>query len=135
MENKMNTLSINAYLKYIEYLLHVLDTSEDSKSVGEIRKDFASKFNTTLPHMLNQYFGIVRLIPLLLMREELKNESKIYDSRISIVRHALAHNNFKISETGYEFYSNIGNCEMSYSEFVDFIWLIENEFYTRELRN
>jgi hypothetical protein len=48
MENKMNTLSINAYLKYIEYLLHVLDASENSKSVGEIKNDFASKFDTTL---------------------------------------------------------------------------------------
>ena len=132
MEINMHTLSINADLKYIEFLLHAINTADDSKTVGEIKKDFTSKFKTNIPHMLNQNFGIIRLVPLLLMREELKNEGKKYDRRISIVRHALSHNNFTINETGYEFHSNIGDCKMTYSEFVDFIWLIENEFYTRK---
>ena len=82
--------------------------------------------------MLNQYFGIIRLLPLLLMRERLKEEGKEYDPRISIVRHALAHDKFTIDEAGYEFKSNKGNCKMTRSELVDFIWLIENEFYTRK---
>lgn len=124
-------LFINADLKYIEFLLNALATGNDSKTIGEIKKDFVAKFKICPPHLLNQHFGIIRLIPLLLMREELKNEDRKYDSRISIVRHALAHNNFSINETGYEFYSDIGNCNMTYSEFVDFIWLIENEFYKR----
>ncbi|MGA2069785.1 MAG: hypothetical protein ABSG97_00400 [Sedimentisphaerales bacterium] len=132
MEINKHILPINAELKYIEFLLHALTTSNDSKTVGEIKKDFLAKFKIELPHLLNQHFGIIRIIPLLLMREELKNEGKKYDRRISIVRHALAHNKFSINETGYEFYSNAGNCKMNYSEFVDFIWLIENEYYTRK---
>jgi hypothetical protein len=130
--NFKHILFINAELKYIEFLLHSLTTGNDSKTVGEIKKDFLAKFKTALPRLLNQHFGIIRLIPLLLMREELKNERKKFDRRINIIRHALAHNNFFISETGYEFQSDIGNCKMNYSELVDFIWLIENEFYTRE---
>jgi hypothetical protein len=132
VEMNKHILSINANLKYIEFLLHALITSDDSKTVSEIKKDFVSKFKINLPHLLNQHFGIIRLIPLLLMREELKNEGKKYDPRISIIRHALAHGNFLINKTGYEFYSDIGKCIMTYSEFVDFIWLVENEFYTRE---
>jgi hypothetical protein len=124
-------LLINAELKYIEFLLHAMTTGDDSKTIGEIKKEFLAKFKINLPYLLDQHFGIVRLIPLLLMREELKNEGGKYDRRISIIRHALAHNNFSISETGYEFYSDVGNCKMNYSDFVDFVWLIENEFYTR----
>jgi len=128
----MHTLYINAHLKYIEFLLHAVDIAGDSETVGRIKKDFTDKFQTKMPHMLNQYFGIIRLLPLLLMRERLKEEGKEYDTRISIVRHALAHDKFTIDEAGYEFKSNKGNCKMTRSELVDFIWSIENEFYTRK---
>jgi hypothetical protein len=113
-------------------LLHALIISGDSKTVGEIKKDFSNTFKINLPNLLNQHFGIIRLIPLLLIREELKTEDRKYDPRISIIRHALAHGNFSISETGYKFCSDKGDCIMTYSELVDFIWLVENEFYIRE---
>jgi len=67
----------------------------------------------------------------MLMREELKNKKVQYDKRISIVRHALAHNNFSATGSGYEFISDIGNLKISYSEFVDFLWHIENDFYSK----
>ena len=68
MEINKHILHINAELKYIEFLLHALATGNDSKTVGEIKKDFLVKFKTELPHLLDQYFGIIRIIPLLLMR-------------------------------------------------------------------
>ena len=125
----MNTLQINAHVKYIEFLMSVFDSAESSTTIADIRKDFAEKFGTEMPHMLNQNFGIVRLVPLLMIREQLKNEGRKYDRRISIIRHAVAHGNFDISETGYEFKSDIGNCKMTYTEFNEFLWWVENEFY------
>lgn len=127
--SKMNILSINAYLKHVEFLLNSIDRAADSKTIGELRSDFFNQFKTNLAHMLSQNFGIVRLIPLLLIREELKNKGGKYDRRISIVRHALAHNNFSATEAGYEFNSDIGNINMSYSEFVEFLWQLENNFH------
>jgi hypothetical protein len=129
----MDILSINAYLKHIEFLLNYIDSADESKTIGELRKDFIEKFKIDLPHMLSQNFGIVRLIPLLLIREELKNKGNQYDRRISIVRHALAHNNFSTTDAGYEFMSDIGSIKMGYSEFVEFIWQLENEFHLNKL--
>lgn len=128
----MNTLQINAHLKHIELVLQMLDNSDDLKTIGDVRIEFRQKFGTSMPVMLNQYFGVVRLIPLLLMREQLKNENQKYDRNITIIRHSLAHDNFHITETGYEFVAEIGTCKLTYSEFVEFIWWTENEFYARD---
>jgi hypothetical protein len=128
----MDILSINAYLKYIEFLLYSIDVSSDSKTIGELREDFSDRFKTNMPHMLSQNFGIIRLLPLLLLREELKNKGRKYDQRISIVRHALAHNNFIATEVGYEFKSDIGDINLGYSEFLDFLWQLENDFHSQK---
>ena len=56
---------------------------------------------------------------------------KKYDKKITIIRHALAHNSFSITENGYEFFSDWGNCKLNYREFNDFIHKIENEFYQK----
>jgi hypothetical protein len=129
----MSTLAINADLKYIEFILHTVDQASEDFTISEIRRLFKEQFHTDMPVLLNQNFGILRLVPLLLMRESLKNQ-KIkanieYDKRIDIIRHALAHNNFTFSEIGYKFESDKGNCEMNYDEFVEFVVQMENEFY------
>jgi len=128
----MDILQINAYLKHVEFLLKNIDDADDSKPIGELRKDFLEQFKTELPYMLSQNFGILRLLPLLFIREELKIKAERYDQRISIIRHALAHNNLIATDTGYEFTSDIGSVKMGYSEFVDFMWQLENEFYSKK---
>jgi len=127
----MATLQINADLKYIEFLLYFISNSDDLKTIKDLKEEFKDKFKTELPHLLNQNFGIIRLIPLLLIREDLKNSGKKYDKNITIVRHALAHNNFSITEKGYEFFSDRGNYCLNYSEFTNFVYKIENEFYNK----
>lgn len=127
----MSTLHINAYLKFIEFLLLFVTSSDDSKTIKDLKGEFKEKFNIDLPNLLNQNFGIIRLIPLLLIREDLKNSDQRYDKNITIIRHALAHNNFSITEEGYEFYSDRGNYKLNYQDFNDFIYKVENEFYNK----
>lgn len=128
----MSTLSINAHLKFIEHLLYELDDADDSTTVGEIRTRFFEKFMTKVPVLLSQDWGIVRLVPLLLIRESLKND-KIYtgakySSEIDIVRHSLAHDSFDVNSTGYVFTCKKGTVSFSYAEFVTFLHKVENEF-------
>jgi len=134
----MSTLAINADLKYIEFILHIIDQSDEDITIFEIKRLFKERFQTDMPVLLNQNFGILRLVPLLLMRESLKNEKiKVnveYDKRIDIIRHALAHNNFTSNDIGYKFESAKGNCEMNYDEFVQFVSKVENEFYKKRSR-
>lgn len=131
----MSTLSINAHLKFIEFLLHELDDADNPTTVGEIRNRFFEKFKTNMPALLCQDWGIVRLIPLLLMRESLKNEKAAtgvkYKHEIDIVRHSLAHNSFGTDSTGYRFTCDKGTVNFSYDEFMIFLYNVENEFYSR----
>lgn len=129
----MSTLAINADLKYIEFILHTIDQADEELPILEIKRMFKERFKTDMPVLLNQNFGILRLVPLLLMRESLKIQriktNIEYDKRIDIIRHALAHNNFTSNELGYKFESDKGNCEMSYDEFVKFVSKMEKNFY------
>ncbi len=131
----MSTLSINAHLKFIEHLLHELDNVDDSTTVGEIKTRFSEKFKIKMPVLLNQDWGIVRLLPLLLMRESLKNDKIAtgakYRSEIDIVRHSLAHDSFTVNSTGYKFTCKKGMVTFSYAEFVAFLHNVENEFYSK----
>lgn len=129
----MSTLTINADLKYIEFILHTIENSDDKLTIFEIKRIFKERFKIDMPVLLNQNFGILRLVPLLLMRESLKNRklksNTEYDKRIDIVRHALAHDNFMCNEVGYEFKCEKGECKMTYDEFVKFVWQVENKFH------
>ena len=129
----MSVLSINAHLKFIEFIIHSIDELDDTKTIGEVKRKFRDKFNVNMPILMDQNFGIVRLVPLLLMRESLKNEKlktqRPYDKRIDIVRHAIAHDNFSSDETGYTFISDKGSVQMGYDEFVKFVHETENDFY------
>lgn len=128
----MQILTTNAYIKHLEFILNYIDTANGSKTIDQLRTDFFDHFGASLPHLLSQHFGIIRLLPLLFIREELKNKNIEYDQTISIIRHALAHNNFSASDSGYEFVCNKGQIKMSYDEFTAFVWKIENDYYKKQ---
>jgi len=126
----MSTLSINAHLKFIEFLLHTMDQADETVTLGDIKNMFQETFHTTMPRMMDQNFGIMRLVPLLLMRESLKNAGSPRDKRIDIVRHALAHDGISANETGYRFSCDKGSVEFSYDEFQKFLHVVENDFFS-----
>lgn len=133
MANKI--LGVNAELKWIEHLMGVFDTGEDSLTLKEIRDEFLRKFSIPKRFpLLNNDFGIIRLLPLILIKEIYKRKGKIYSEdikKIEIIRHAIAHYNFDYDENGYSFNANQGSTKMSYNEFVGFLHRIENEFHEK----
>ena len=70
--NKDQILQINANLKYIEYLLNIFDNESENITLKEIKSKFQTEFKTK-PILLNQYFGIIRLLPLILIKETYKS--------------------------------------------------------------
>jgi len=124
-------LAINAHLKYVEFLLYIYDNKSDEMTLGEIKKEFTDKFKTN-HKLLNQNFGVYRLLPLILMKEEYKNQKKALlgnVEKIKIIRDAIAHHNFSINEQGYIFKNDKKELSFSYEEFTKFLHEIENEFY------
>jgi hypothetical protein len=127
-----NILRLNAALKFIEFVIGFVDRADDAKTVGQLRREFNEKFETELPTLLNQHFGIIRLIPLMHMVEHHFLESSEDGKRLRAIRNAFAHNTFSYDETGYTFLPNRPSGEVvkiSYEEFVPFLWRIENEFH------
>ncbi len=125
-------LGINAHLKYVEYLLHVFDTYSNETTLGAIKEDFEKKFKIRDVILLNQYFGIYRLLPLILIKEEYKKDRKDLAGiieNIKIIRDSIAHNSFSINVNGYNFTDGKKYFALNYDEFVKFIHKIENEFY------
>ena len=124
-------LSINAHLKYVEHLLSVFDSSNDKVTLGEIRGEFEKKFGTK--HiLLNQHFGIYRLLPLILMKEEYKKQKKELSGdilTIKVIRDAVAHHNFTISKQGYKFQNDKKTISLTYKEFNDLLYRVEKSFY------
>lgn len=124
-------LAINAHLKYVEFLLHIYDNERDDITLLEIKTKFKDKFKTDI-NLLNQNFGIYRLLPLVLMKEEYKNQRKELSGdieKIKTIRDSIVHNNFSNTEKGYEFKNNNNLVTFSYDEFNKFLSKIENEFY------
>ncbi|OGF27092.1 hypothetical protein A2303_03270 [Candidatus Falkowbacteria bacterium RIFOXYB2_FULL_47_14] len=131
MNNRDTILRLNANLKYIEYLLNAFDNENGKVSLEELRKKFKNHFKLNYP-LLNQYFGIVRLIPLLLIKEVYKNQNKQLEGdieKIKIIRDSLAHNNFIINENEFIFSDNKKSLKMTYNDFQIFLHKIENDFY------
>ena len=130
-------LNINAHLKYVEFLLHIFDNGKDDLTLGEIREEFLEKFE--IKHdLLNQNFAIYRLLPLILMKEEYKNQKVALSGdvqKIKIIRDAIAHNKFTINEQGFTFTNDKGTVSLNYDEFQKFIHKIENDFYANKLTN
>ncbi|MEH0020357.1 MAG: hypothetical protein V6Z89_11920 [Desulfobacter sp.] len=126
-------LNINAHLKYVEFILHTFDNGADELTLGQLRNQFQEKFGTMHP-LLNQNFGIYRLIPLVLIKEEYKNQKKELSgdvAKIKIIRDAIAHHSFSIDESGYVFQNDKGKISFTYQQFTAFLHRVENEFYHR----
>ena len=71
------------------------------------------------------------LLPLILIREEYKNDSKIskeIGQKVRQIRNSIAHNDFSMNEEGYQFNNGKNSLSFTYSEFIDFIHKIENDF-------
>lgn len=127
-----DTLSLNAALKFIEFVIGAIDKADDTKTVGQLRREFEEKFKHDLPLLLSQHFGIIRLIPLVHMVQDRFLEDTEDGRKIRAIRNAFAHNTFSCDEKGYSFLPNRPYGEtvrISYEEFVPFVWRIENEFY------
>jgi len=133
----MNTiLLINAHLKYTEYLLHVFDTFPEDTTLKTIREEFERKFMTR-HFLLNQNFGIYRLLPILLIKEEYKKDKKELVGvieKIKIIRDSIAHNDFSMDESGYHFTGGKNKLSLTYDEFVEFVHTVENEFYKEKYK-
>ena len=127
-----DVLKINAHLKYVEFILHTFDHGSDDLTLGQIKSQFKDKFKTLHP-LLNQNFGIYRLLPLILIKEEYKEQRKELSGdmqKIKIIRDAVAHSNFTIDKNGYLFENDKGKVALSYEGFNEFLHKIENEFYS-----
>jgi hypothetical protein len=125
-------LSLNATLKFIEFVIGAVDKADDTKTVGQIRCEFKEKFEHDLQPLINQNFGIIRLIPLMHMVQDRFLVNTEDGIKIKAIRNSVAHNTFSCDKTGYTFLPNRQNGEIvriSYEEFVPFLWRIENEFY------
>jgi hypothetical protein len=130
-------LSINAHLKYVEYLLHVFDTYPDTTTLKAIREEFEKLFSTRHV-LLNQNFGIYRLIPLILIKEEHKKDKKELIGlieKIKGIRDSIAHNNFSIDESGYHFKNDKNSIYLTYDEFSRFVHDVENKFYEEKTQS
>ncbi|MBI5891399.1 MAG: hypothetical protein HZB47_12120 [Nitrosomonadales bacterium] len=129
-------LAINAHLKYVEYMLHVFDTYPDETTLKAIREDFQKRFSAQHT-LLNQNFGIYRLLPIILMKEEFKKDKKELvgvTEQVKVIRDSIAHNSFSIDENGYHFENDKKSIFMTYDEFTQFLHEVENEFYRERIK-
>ncbi len=133
VETKLNNaLRVNAELKYIEHLLHVFDTANETMTMAQVRQDFIDKFPTGGP-LLNQHFGLLRFLPLMMIKEIIKEKKEQYEDadRIKTIRDSIAHNNFLIDETGYTFIAGNSTTKVTLNEHPEFLHRIENDFYAK----
>lgn len=127
-----DTLALNAALKHIEFVIGAIDRAADMMTVGQIRREFREIFSHDLQPLINQHFGIIRLIPLMHMVQDRFLENTVDGARLKAIRNAFAHNTFSCDESGYTFFPNRQDgaiVRISYEDFVPFVWRIENEFY------
>ena len=129
-------LAINAHLKYVEYLLNVFDTYPDGTTLKTIREEFENRF-LTRHSLLNQNFGIYRLLPLILIKEERKRDRKDLVGiieQIKVIRDSVVHNSFSIDKNWYHFKNDKKSISLTYDEFVEFVHKVENEFYKEKIK-
>lgn len=128
-------LQTNAYLKFIEFILHQFDEKPGHTTLEEIRVEFQDKFGIAPSKLLNQHFGLIRLCPLIFIKEEYKKRKKPLEGnikKIRIIRDAISHNDFSADEHGYVFKNDKEELHLTYEEFIKFIHIIENDFYAHE---
>ncbi|WP_126399308.1 hypothetical protein [Blastochloris tepida] len=125
-------LHLNATLKFIEFIIKNFDEADDTKPIGQIRQEFKEKLGANAPKLINQHFGIIRLIPLMHIAQEKFLDNTEDGKILRIIRNSFAHNDFQCNENVYKFFNNRPNekdVDMEYEEFVNFIWRIENAFF------
>ncbi len=100
-----DTLNLNSYLKFLEFVLHSIDGADDAGTLATIRYSFKEKFGIEMPRFMSQHFGLLRLIPLMHMVEENFLIGTDDGLKIKAIRNAFAHNTFSCNQTGYAFFS------------------------------
>lgn len=133
---KKITLGINAHLKFIEFVLKTIAEAHNNKTVGEIREEYQREFNYEMPSLLDQNFGLIRLIPLIHIAEDgcIANEED--KKTIKAIRNAFTHNTVSYDNEGYTFapqpkhnHKNVETVRIKYADFLTFLNRIENNFY------
>lgn len=128
---RVSCLALNAHLKYIEFVLHHMDFSSGDFYTPTVKMQFKEKFKRDMPVLLNQYFGLIRLIPLMYITEHKKFDESDRE-KLVVIRNAFAHDDIFFDQSGYTFKANrAGNQDvlMTYYEFNIFIHRIENFSY------
>lgn len=54
--------------------------------------------------------------------------------QVKVIRDSIAHNSFSIDENGYSFKNDKESFSMTYDEFTQFLYKIENEFYEEKIK-
>jgi len=80
----MDILQLTAHVKYIEFVLDKLSSESNEYSIRDLKKSFEKKYGTVMPPLNNQYFGIMRLLPLLCIREAVKRSDGLSEDIIII---------------------------------------------------
>ncbi|MCB4749713.1 MAG: hypothetical protein LGB67_06555 [Sulfurovum sp.] len=134
MHKGNNTMQSIVFIRHVTFLIHTFDNDPNEVTLGEIRQKFKEEYKTPSPFY--QYFGIYRLMPLILIKEEYRKQKKDLSDddikTIKIIRDAVVHNDFSIEKKGYTFRGDSKEREftyMTFEEFKKFIYRIENEFY------
>ncbi len=127
--SRKNVLALNAELKFIEFILAFIDKAHDLKTIGNLRSEFKRQFGIDLGPLLNQHFGIVRLIPLMYVVQDRFFDGTEDGKLMRAIRNAFAHNDFSWDENGYTFNkAGAHDIRFNYAEFMEFLHRIENEY-------
>jgi len=130
-------LGFNAWYKYIEFVLGAFDQDSDQKTLGELRLEYHEKFQVKPSALLNQYFGLSRLLIICWMDEVNTNHGKpIRDDDVKsmkIIRNAVAHGDVESCPEGILFKNVKKGTEkfISYDDLVILTHKIENTFYEK----
>ncbi|MFD2673645.1 hypothetical protein [Marinicrinis sediminis] len=130
-------LELNSNQKYIEFILSQYDNAPSEMTMKELRKKFEGKFKFNQV-MLNQYFGIMRILPLILIKQEYADASVPLEGdieKIKVIRDSISHNDFEISSEGYTFKNKKNTIRFSFDDFLEFIHKIENDFYKDRIKD
>lgn len=124
----MDILPLTAQIKYMQFVFLKLASESDEYTLGDIKKTFKEKYSTELQPLNNQYFGIMRLLPLFFIRESEKGRKDL-SKDITIIRHAIAHNQVTCDESGYTFTCDKGVVKKSVEELSFFCCDVEREYF------
>ena len=127
------------HLKYVEYILNIIDNGSEELTVKQIRNQIKEKFKIfPIPIMLNHYFIPFQLLSILLIKEEEEN-IKFEESdklTISIIRHSIAHNNFRYDAEKFTFINKYKDKFeeriFTYAELKEFVLKIENIYFKKK---